>query len=466
MKYTFLLSCCLFLILRLSAQGYIDIDSARELVQLDKTSEERFRGMRTLDRFYYTTGLFDSSELLQKEMFAIAKNLKRDSLMALVYRAIGNRYVIKTDYNFSILNYARGLEYTANDEQRKAGLYLNLAYVYIVTGNTEVALDYIKKGKQIGQAGQNLYFENLLYGLIYNDLGKPDSALFYFRQGENLPVKITDPLLISVSLLQTGRAHELNSDLDLAETYYKKAMNYCKEKYLPSSIIRTGNIYCNFLMKNGKYEQAKQMALEDLVVAKKAGINEGISTVAEVLRKIYTHTEEKDSTIYYAQLQIDYKDSVSNQKKQSEFQNLTFGQQLREIDDQAKTQEARKQRKQNLQYALIALGIISFIILFLLLSRRIITNTKMIGFLGVLALLIIFEFLNLFLHPFLERITHHSPVLMLLALVCIAALLVPLHHRVEKWAIHKLVEKNKQVRLEAAKRTIEKLETEKTNLLA
>jgi len=90
----------------------------------------------------------------------------------------------------------------------------------------------------------------------------------------------------------------------------------------------------------------------------------------------------------------------------------------------------------------------------------------MIGFLGVLALLIIFEFLNLFLHPFLERITHHSPVLMLLALVCIAALLVPLHHRVEKWAIHKLVEKNKQVRLEAAKRTIEKLENEKTNLLA
>ncbi len=87
-------------------------------------------------------------------------------------------------------------------------------------------------------------------------------------------------------------------------------------------------------------------------------------------------------------------------------------------------------------------------------------NNNHLSFFVVIALLIVFEFLNLLLHPFLERITHHSPVLMLLALVCIAALLVPLHHRVEKWATNKLVEKNKQIRLAAAKKTIQKLEKE------
>ncbi|MDB5224359.1 MAG: Tetratricopeptide repeat-containing protein [Chitinophagaceae bacterium] len=463
MKYFFLLSYCLILTLQISAQGYMDIDSARKLTWSGKTSEERFSGMRSLDRFYYTTGKFDSSALLQKEMFAIAKESKRDSMMALVYRAIGNRYVTKTDYNFSIVNYARGLDYTTRDKQRRAGLYLNIAYVYIVTGNIQVALDYIQKGKAIGQTGQNLYFENLLYGLIYNDLEKPDSALFYFRQAENLPTKITDPLLISVGLLQMGRAYELQGDADLAETYYKKTMAYCKEKYLPLSIIRTGNVYCNFLMKNGKYDEAKQIALQDLDVAKKAGINEGIANVAEVLRKIYTHTAWKDSIIYYAQLQIDYKDSVSNQKKQSEFQNLTFSQQLHEIDEQTKAKEAAEEQRQNIQFALMALGIISFIIIFLLLSRSFITNTKMIEFLGVIALLIVFEFLNLLLHPFLERVTHHSPLLMLLALVCIAALLVPLHHKAEKWATAKLVEKNKQIRLAAAKKTIQQLDTKPDN---
>ena len=85
----------------------------------------------------------------------------------------------------------------------------------------------------------------------------------------------------------------------------------------------------------------------------------------------------------------------------------------------------------------------------------------MIEFLGVVALLIVFEFLNLLLHPFLERVTHHSPVLMLLALVCIAALLVPLHHKIEHWATAKLVEKNKKIRLALAKKTIEQLEKDK-----
>ena len=75
----------------------------------------------------------------------------------------------------------------------------------------------------------------------------------------------------------------------------------------------------------------------------------------------------------------------------------------------------------------------------------------------MITLLIVFEFLNLLLHPFLERITHHSPVLMLLGLVCIAALLVPMHHKLEHWATHKLIEKNKAIRLAAAKKTIEKL---------
>jgi hypothetical protein len=47
---------------------------------------------------------------------------------------------------------------------------------------------------------------------------------------------------------------------------------------------------------------------------------------------------------------------------------------------------------------------------------------------------------------------------MLLALVCIAALLVPLHHRMQKWTTTKLVEKNKAIRLANAKKTIAKLE--------
>jgi hypothetical protein len=97
-------------------------------------------------------------------------------------------------------------------------------------------------------------------------------------------------------------------------------------------------------------------------------------------------------------------------------------------------------------------------IITLFIAKQELFSAKAIEFFGIIALLIIFEFLNLLLHPFLERITHHSPVLMAPGLVCIAALLVPLHHKIEKWATARLIEKNKQIRLAAAKKTIDQLE--------
>ena len=100
----------------------------------------------------------------------------------------------------------------------------------------------------------------------------------------------------------------------------------------------------------------------------------------------------------------------------------------------------------------------SFVIIFLLLSHSIVANQKLIRFLGILSLLIVFEFINLLIHPYLATFTNDSPIFMLIVLVAIAALLIPLHHKLEKWITEKMVEKNKKIRLDAAKKTIEKLE--------
>ena len=107
-----------------------------------------------------------------------------------------------------------------------------------------------------------------------------------------------------------------------------------------------------------------------------------------------------------------------------------------------------------MQFAAIALGVVIFVILFLVVSHTMVVNQNIIKFLGVLALLIVFEFINLLIHPLLGRVTHHSPLLMLIIMVGIAALLIPFHHRLEKFVIQHLVEKNKRIRLSAAKKIL------------
>jgi tetratricopeptide (TPR) repeat protein len=395
-------------------------------------------------------------------MYNIAKERKSDSLLATTYHAIGNMLVHKSDYNFALSSYFKALEY-AKDDFRRGRAYAAAGYAYMLTGNTELGYHYVRKADSISSNPFLKKVINIFSGVAFNNFKKPDSALVYLKNAETDLYSPMDPTMNSVLLGQLSRSYELKEDNDLADVYYKKTLAYCKNQKLVSSYIRNANRYTAYLVKRGDYKAAKNLSLEILSLAQQTISNDGISNVAEILKKIYSHANNRDSAFYYAEMQIAYKDSVSNQKRIAEFQNITFAQQLKDIDEQAKAVEESVQRKQNLQYAFIALGIILFIIFYLLLSRSFITNAKLIEFFGVIALLIVFEFLNLLLHPFLERITHHSPVLMLFALVLIAALLVPLHHKLEKWATAKLVEKNKKMRLAAAKKTIQELETKPGN---
>lgn len=228
-------------------------------------------------------------------------------------------------------------------------------------------------------------------------------------------------------------------------------------------IINFSTSYLPYLVTTKQFEKAQQYALRLLKTGNNVNNNIIKLTAAGFLNTAYNNLNKPDSAYFYLSMQSALKDSVFSQSNFNKIQALAFTEQIRKIDEETKLAAAKEERKQNIQYALIALGIITLLILYLLLSRSFITNTKLIEFFGVVALLIVFEFLNLLLHPFLERITNHSPVLMLLALVCIAALLVPLHHRVEKWATDKLVEKNKKIRLAAAKKTIEQLEKKQTD---
>ena len=78
-----------------------------------------------------------------------------------------------------------------------------------------------------------------------------------------------------------------------------------------------------------------------------------------------------------------------------------------------------------------------FVVLVILSQKKI--NPRAIEILGVLGLLLVFEFITIFVHPFIGDLTHHSPVYMLIILVLIASVLGPLHHFLTKWLKKKLV---------------------------
>jgi len=168
----------------------------------------------------------------------------------------------------------------------------------------------------------------------------------------------------------------------------------------------------------------------------------------------------KDSSIIYLEKAVALKNTFNSTTKAA-ITDLTQKENERQKVKQEAEEKIHQARTRNIQYMAISVGLMSVIIMYLLYSRSIIANPKLMRFLGVLVLLIVFEFINLLFHPSISELTHDSPLLMLLIMVTIASLLVPAHHKLEHLVSHQLVEKNKKIKLIAARKIIDSLEKEK-----
>jgi tetratricopeptide (TPR) repeat protein len=370
-------------------------------------------------------------------------------------------------------------------------------------GNYPDAKETYFKALQIAE----LLADTMLIGHIYNGIamvnrnaGNFREAINYYTKAENLTKNIPDNDVLNALLVDKGKCYEQLGILDSAYTYVQECLAMYFRRFKGKNVFGGGvhsamgviyskmgkeqlaveffrqsfqlnkeineirllaRGYCEYAEHFERFHQqdsAIYYATKGLLIDRQFNLLVQQLQTSTLLTKLYIQENKIDSAFKYQQIMIDTRESVFSNEKINRLQTLEFNEQLRQQELLSEKRKSEEERKQNIQYALIAIGLVTLIILFLFLSRSFITNTKLISFLGVVALLLVFEFLNLLLHPFLERVTHHSPILMLLALVCIAALLVPLHHKLEKWTTVKLVEKNKATRLAIAKKTIEQLE--------
>jgi len=442
--------------------------TADSLQNLLTTTTEPVARFHLIDKYLESinsaAGSVDSAYAV--ELLKIAQKQQDDGMLATSYNWIGTFFsLVKGDNTTALDYYFKAIPWAikSKDKRRISSIYFDIALIYMFLQNDEEMLRNNRLGwEYLPDPSHPKYYYMLVQyqrtmSSYFLNTNQPDSALHYAQVLSETSRKAKSTLFEFAGLHLTGAAFAMKGENELAEIYFNKAMTFSQSVESNSAKLRFGYNYLPYLLSLKRYPEAREQAHYLLGTGKQFNNNNLMLAGSGYLRQVFDAVHNTDSAYYYSRLEADINARIFSQDNKNKIQALAFNEQIRSIEDEARQAEQEKQRRANIQYALLALGIITFVILFLALSRRHITNTNMIRFLGVVALLVVFEFLNLLLHPFLEKVTHHNPILMLLSLVCIAAGLVPLHHRLEKWATHKLVEKNKQVRLAAAKKTIQEL---------
>jgi tetratricopeptide (TPR) repeat protein len=295
---------------------------------------------------------------------------------------------------------------------------------------------------------------------LFNIKQEYDSALNYLQRAMELWVLLTKDSRVNPGLFygRLGHTYLALRQYKLAYACYQTNLDYAK-RFNSTRMISTAYYWLGkYHLETGNEDSALdyfQLALpfDEKIV----GADYQVGLPFNLYRTFKEKGNDKEA-LKYLELYNNAKQKEDSLQQKHQMEVLSFEEDQRQQTVAAEKVKRAEERIRNLQYAAIALGLISFVILFFLLSRSVIANPKIIRFLGVFALLIVFEFIYLLIHPFIGNLTNYSPLLMLSVMVCIAAVLVPLHHRIEHSIIQRLVEKNNRIRLAAAKKTIAQLE--------
>jgi len=436
------------------------VDSLLQQISVEKDDCTRFLMLEnSLQSTSESDPLLDFSNLQQIYQYGIKQHDRIAEAFAISrigynYRSFGNTEKALQN-TLDAVNIAQETECL----QLQAYSKMNLSYVYKDLANYSKTISLLMDVLRLAEETNFYKAKTWAYALLavtYLDQNKIDSALVYSQRCYELCIQKHYYSYLGYRLTNLGDVNARLGNNTLAIGYYDMAiaegLRVKSPKQLNTAYLAKAQFFQNINQRDSSIYYAKK----SVNVVQQTPFSNYALNPAKLLLDLYKPTNS-DSALKYSEINRIANDSLYSTRAIQQTQSLSFEQELRQQKIEEERIKATDERHQNIQYALIAFAIITFIVIFLLFSRSVIANERMISFFGVLGLLVVFEFINLLLHPWLSSITHESPVLMLLALVLIAALLIPMHHRLEHWIKEKMVEKNKAIRLAAAKKTIEKL---------
>ncbi|MBK6832068.1 MAG: hypothetical protein IPG92_15650 [Flavobacteriales bacterium] len=321
---------------------------------------------------------------------------------------------------------------TAGDSNRLGGIDKEIGVGYKMMGHDSLAIEYLLRAQRnvTSQALVNRTAAHL--SEVYLGFGKVDSALYQAQRSNVVMEPGVDPYGYARAQLVLGKAYIAKGDSEQAAVFFKRCIAVCDSFRLVMPLTQALAAQARASFAAGNTEDAIAKGRQGYHVALQSTITLSDAIVAaDIVQQAFRAIGQGDSAYTYLHRMVWLQDSLTNVSNLYKVQGMAF---------------------------IIALIVITLGIFLLIFSRTAVVGAKAIKNLSLIALLLFFEFINLLVHPFLGRITNHSPILMLLCMAAIAGLLIPLHHRMEKLITNMLVSKNNRIRLEAARRTIEELE--------
>jgi tetratricopeptide (TPR) repeat protein len=427
--------------------GQEKLDSLLQALPRAKHDTERVLTMYHIGSAYMDSNP-DTSLLFAQIAYKLAHQVKFKRGEAFSLVLMGNNLWKKGDYSKAFENHLAALRIFEEIKHFKgiASTYNNLALIYEEQRDFQNALENFIKAKDYYEQlkdDDNLLIVLMNIGNDYEKIDKLDSALYYQAKAQALAIHNKDDQNIGNILTNLGNIYFKLDHKDLALSHYRSALPYLRQiddkQILSEATYGISLIYASY----NQIDSSIAYSRAALAHAQEGGYTKGLLYASQLLAQQYEKSKRIDSAYVYMKSALTIKDTLLNENDMRAIQVMSMKEQLRQEGIAQERKRAHVERVENLQWLSISIFIIIFFGVLLLLSRKK-ARPKSLRNLGLLGLLLFFEFISVFLHPFITDLTHHVPVFTLLIAVAIASLLLPMHHKLEEWVDHTLAHRRRK----------------------
>ncbi len=420
------------------------IDSLVHLLQTEKQDSTRCLALEQLG-LQYQGSKPDSALIFAQHGLLLARKINYLKGEVKCLSRIGAIYSITG-------NGAKGLELMLqslkmsehfNDQETRGNILRLIGDAYSDLGDLRKSLEYTLRSREIFSAMHlDLQLPVCLIdiGDSYEKLNQLDSAEIFTEEGYELAVKKNYTDLIGIALNNLGNIHSKKREPAIAMDYYRRSIPYQELSNEENGICETTLGMARLFRQQGQDDSCLYYAGISYANTKKNGFTGYLLKASNFLADYYKQHHKVDSAYLYLSAVIEAKDSMFSQEKIRAIQNLGFEESMRQQEIAAEKRKAEENHVRNLQLLAIGVFIPIFFIGVLLLSQTKV-KPRVVEFLGILSLLLFFEFITDLIYPYVSELTNESPIWEMLFFVILAALLEPLNFKLEHWIKGHLVHK-------------------------
>lgn len=326
--------------------------------------------------------------------------------------SIGNLYAQKKNYDIAINYFERSIAMadTLKFSSLRLPGYMNIFNQYLRMDQPQKALDFFNSSKGLNLQAQLRRFGmasviDQAFGVTYTALNRFDSARFYLTR---------------------------------AAPFFEKTTNDQNKMYFYHNL---GQLY----KKTGETDKAIGYYIQLKEMGERNGALENVEFAARELDTLYALKGNYLLSREYNRIYHQYKDSIETMSKEKELAQEEAADEQQRMVRLQKEKEEQDRRRNNIQYMAITFGIVGLFIALVVLGMFKV-SAGAIRAIGFFAFLLFFEFLFLIFKKNIYSITHGEPWKDLAFMIALAALLVPLHHWLEKKVLHYLTSHNRLTR--------------------